>query len=183
MSLPVRSCLCRRHSERFGGPLGPRQWLRLLRRSTCSKRGSVRTVFFFFSSIGSIFFFWWSFITTVGWIRWRRHQIKGDTRWSVPSEHPGTCIHDSEIEFVLYIVWYVFFFQFLMRIVRVVLSLLFLSVFFLFFRIKHSMKEHDESSVKLQSQSFVVPINARAGTCRDAEWRERAWKSAEKMKA
>ena len=47
MSLPVRSCLCRRHSERLGGPLGPRQWLRLLRRSTCSKRGSVRTVFFF----------------------------------------------------------------------------------------------------------------------------------------
>lgn len=47
MSLPVRSCLCRRHSEHFGGPLGPRQWLRLLRRSTCSKRGSVRTVFFF----------------------------------------------------------------------------------------------------------------------------------------
>jgi hypothetical protein len=47
MSLPVRSCLCRRHSERFGGPFGPRQWLRLLRRSTCSKRGSVRTVFFF----------------------------------------------------------------------------------------------------------------------------------------
>ncbi|CAD6209153.1 GSCOCG00003754001-RA-CDS [Cotesia congregata] len=38
--LPVRSCLCRRHSERFEGPHGPRQWLRLLRRSTCSKRGS-----------------------------------------------------------------------------------------------------------------------------------------------
>lgn len=76
MSLPVRSCLCRRHSERFGGPLGPRQWLRLLRRSTCSKRGSVRTVFFF-SSIGSFFFFWWwSFIITVGCIQRRRHQIK-----------------------------------------------------------------------------------------------------------
>lgn len=49
MSLPVRSCLCRRHSERFEGPLGPRQWLRLLRRSTCSKRGSVRGIFFIFS--------------------------------------------------------------------------------------------------------------------------------------
>lgn len=47
MSLPVRSCLCRRHSERFEGPRGSRQWLRLLRRSTCSKRGSVRTVFVF----------------------------------------------------------------------------------------------------------------------------------------
>lgn len=63
MSLPVRSCLCRRHSERFGGPFRPRQWLRLLRRSTCSKRGSVRTVFFFQVSV---VFFWWSFITTVG---------------------------------------------------------------------------------------------------------------------
>ncbi|KOX77565.1 hypothetical protein WN51_10991, partial [Melipona quadrifasciata] len=55
MSLPVRSCLCRRHSERFGGPLGPRQWLRLLRRSTCSKRGSVRYGFLFYHYI--FFFF------------------------------------------------------------------------------------------------------------------------------
>ncbi|KOC70152.1 hypothetical protein WH47_08413, partial [Habropoda laboriosa] len=53
MSLPVRSCLCRRHSERFGGPLGPRQWLRLLRRSTCSKRGSVRYRFYYYIYIFS----------------------------------------------------------------------------------------------------------------------------------
>lgn len=89
MSLPVRSCLCRRHSERFGGPFGPRQWLRLLRRSTCSKRGSVRTVFFF-SSIGSFFFGGRSLPQSVEFggekaPDQRRHA------WSVSSEHPGTC--------------------------------------------------------------------------------------------
>ena len=59
MSLPVRSCLCRRHSEHFEGPLGPQRWLRLLRRSTCSKRGSVRG--FFLIYIGFFFFFFLPF--------------------------------------------------------------------------------------------------------------------------
>ncbi|TGZ32594.1 Uncharacterized protein DBV15_08928 [Temnothorax longispinosus] len=111
MSLPVRSCLCRRHSERFGGPFGPRQWLRLLRRSTCSKRGSVRT-------FGSFF------LVVVHYHSWLNSVEKApDQRrhaWSVSSEHPGTCT-------------------------------------------THSTKEHDESSVKLQSQPFVVPINAAPG--------------------
>lgn len=91
MSLPVRSCLCRRHSEHFGGPLGPRQWLRLLRRSTCSKRGSVRTVFFF-SSIDSFFFWWWFF--SLPHSRLNSVEKTPDQRrhaWSVSSEHPGTC--------------------------------------------------------------------------------------------
>lgn len=93
MSLPVRSCLCRRHSERFGGPLGPRQWLRLLRRSTCSKRGSVRTVFFFqVSVVFFFFFFWWSF--SLPHSRLNSVEKAPDQRrhaWSVSSEHPGTC--------------------------------------------------------------------------------------------
>ncbi|CAG5107340.1 Protein of unknown function [Cotesia congregata] len=67
MSLPVRSCLCRRHSERFEGPHGPRQWLRLLRRSTCSKRGSNSK----FST--------------------ERTKSKGGASLMSPPGHPGTC--------------------------------------------------------------------------------------------
>lgn len=175
MSLPVRSCLCRRHSERFGGPLGPRQWLRLLRRSTCSKRGSVRTVFFFFQ-VSVVFFFYFGGRSLPQSVEFDGEGTRSkETRGGACPRSIQVHVYTTVKSNLFYPSFGMFFFQFLMRIVRVVLSLLFLSVFFfVFFRIKHSMKEHDESSVKLQSQSFVVPINARAGTCRNAEWRERA---------
>lgn len=100
MSLPVRSCLCRRHSERFGGPFGPRQWLRLLRRSTCSKRGSVRTVFF--SSIGHIFFF---FFGDRSFIIPQSVEFGGESTRSKETRvkrvlGASRYMYDSEIEFV-----------------------------------------------------------------------------------
>jgi len=117
MSLPVRSCLCRRHSERFGGPLGPRQWLRLLRRSTCSKRGSVRTVFFFFSSIGSFFFFFF-FGGGGGGGRSVSQSVEFDGEGTRSKETrvervvgASRYMYDSEIEFVYRIenIFFVFF--------------------------------------------------------------------------
>lgn len=156
MSLPVRSCLCRRHSERFGGPFGPRQWLRLLRRSTCSKRGSVRTVFFFFSSIGS-FFGGRSLPQSVEFdgegTRSKETRVKrvlGASRY----------MYDSEIEFVFIVQFQNFF----MRVIHLILRHCY---YYYIFLIKHSTREHDES-VKLQSQPFVVPINASRVTSEKA---------------
>lgn len=63
-------------------------------------------------------------------------------------------MYDSEIEFVLSFSSKIFF---LMRVIHLILRRI--VVIIIFFLIKHSTKEHDES-VKLQSQPFVVPINA-----------------------
>jgi len=145
MSLPVRSCLCRRHSERFEGPFGPRQWLRLLRRSTCSKRGSVRTVYFFQVSV--------VFLVVIHYhSRLNSVEKAPDQRrhaWSVSSEHPGTCTTVRSNSF----------YRSVPKIFYTCHSFNFELLLLLFFLIKHSTKEHDESSVKLQPQPFIVPIN------------------------